>query len=86
MSAVDEYPVVLRCDGLRGRPSRVLLMGSGMWRVDWTEGLVSLYRADPRGHLKLGYEPRHLRSWRQPFDGDETSASAPIAGLGRRRA
>lgn len=83
MCSVDEYPVVLRCDGLRGRPSRVLLMGNGMWRVDWIEGLVSLYRADPRGHLKLGYEPKHLRWWRPPSERDEKSAPRLIAGLGR---
>ena len=82
MRSVEEYPVVLRCDGLRARPSRVLLMTNGAWRVDWVGGLVSLYRADPRGHLALGYEPKHLRWWRRPSQQAETSASHPIVGLG----
>jgi len=83
MCSAEEYPVVLRCDGLRGRPSRVLLMGNGMWRVDWVEGLVSLYRADPRGHLELGHEPRHLRWWQPAAEHDVVSAPDPVAGLGR---
>jgi hypothetical protein len=82
MSSGDEYPVVLRCDGLRGRPSRVLLMGNGMWRVDWTGGLVSLYRTDPRAHLRLGYEPRHLRWWRTPQQYEENRAPRPVVGPG----
>ena len=83
VSSLEEYPVVLLCDGLRGRPSQVLSMGNGTWRVDWTEGLVSLYRGDPRGHLKLGYEPGHLRWWPSPREGDQKRASLRIAGLGR---
>jgi hypothetical protein len=82
MSSVEEYPVVLRCDGLRGRPSRVLLIGNGMWRVDWTEGLVSLYRTDPRSHLRLGYEPRHLRWGQPPRQYEENRAPRPVVGLG----
>jgi len=83
MSSVEQYPVVLRCDGLRGRPSRVLLMGNGMWRVDWIEGLVSLYRTDPRGHLRLGYDPGHLRWWQPPAQHEDESAPRPIVHLGR---
>jgi hypothetical protein len=36
-------------------------MQSGLWRVDWIDGLVSTYHRDPREHLRLGYEPKHLR-------------------------
>lgn len=82
MRSGEEYPVVLRCDGLRARPSRVLLMVNGAWRVDWIGGLVSLYRADPRGHLELGYEPKHLRWWRPTPERLETGTSRPIAGMG----
>jgi hypothetical protein len=82
MSSFEEYPVVLRCDGLRGRPSQVVLMGNGMWRVDWIEGLVSLYRADPRAHLRLGYEPRHLRWWQPSRQYEENCAPRPVVGLG----
>jgi hypothetical protein len=83
MNSVIEYPVVLRCDGLRTRPSRVLQMANGAWRVDWIGGLVSLYRADPRGHLELGYEPKHLRWWRPSAQHDERTASGPGAASGR---
>jgi hypothetical protein len=82
MSSAQKYPVVLRCDGLRGRPSRALLLADGMWRVDWTEGLVSVYRADPRGHLKLGYEPKHLRWWRPSPEPEEETAPRRIVRLG----
>lgn len=82
MRFVEEYPVVLRCDGLRARPSRVLLTANGAWRVDWIGGVVSLYRADPRGHLALGYEPKHLRWWRPLPEQHEQSVSRPIVGLG----
>ena len=83
MRSVEEYPMVIRCDGLRVRPSRVLSMANGLWRVDWTGGLVSLYGADPTSHLKLGYEPKHLRSWRPLADHDEQKPPRPIVGLGR---
>jgi hypothetical protein len=83
MHSIDEYPVVLRCDGLRARPSQVLLIANGRWRVDWIGGLVSLYRADPRGHLKLGHEPKHLRWWQPSSEHDTSSAPRPIAGRGR---
>ena len=83
MRSVDAYPMVIRCDGLRARPSQVLLMANGLWRVDWIGGLVSLYGADPTSHLKLGYEPRHLRWWRPSPEHEEDSPSRPILGLGR---
>jgi len=83
--SADEYPVVLRYDGSRARPSRVLLMANGLWRVDWIEGLVSLYRSDPRGHLKLGYDPRHLRTWRASSERGEKHAPCRIMGLAHRR-
>jgi len=79
MQVAQEYPVVLRCDGVRARPGRVLLMGNGAWRVDWLGGLVSIYRADPRGHLACGYEPGHLQWWRSSPRHDETSGARPIA-------
>jgi hypothetical protein len=60
--SVRVYPLVLRSDGLHARPARVMLMPQGVWRVDWAGGLPSLYRADPRRCLALGYEPKHLRS------------------------
>ena len=83
MRSVAEYPVALRADGLRARPSHVLLMANGVWRVDWIGGLVSLYRSDPRGHLKLGYDPKHLRWWQPPPEHDERRAPRSILGLGR---
>jgi hypothetical protein len=83
MHSVEEYPVVLRCDGLRARPSQVLLMANGLWRVSWIGGLVSLYQADPSAHLKLGHEPKHLRWWQPCPQHDENNASRPIAGMGR---
>ena len=83
MNPVLEYPVVLRCDGLRARPSRVLQMANGAWQVDWVGGVVSLYRADPRGHLELGYEPKHLRWWRPSGERQETTAPDPGAAMGR---
>jgi hypothetical protein len=61
MLLVEQYPMVLRSDGPRGRPRRVEPLPSGSWRVDWIDGVVSTYRCDPREHLRLGYEPRHLR-------------------------
>jgi hypothetical protein len=78
--SVEEYPVVLLCDGLRARPSRVAVMTNGLWRVDWVGGLVSLYRADPRDHLKLGYEPKHLRRW-QPSSVQHEQSPFRRAGL-----
>jgi hypothetical protein len=85
MRSVEVYPVTLRCDGLRARPVRVALMANGLWRVDWIGGLVSLYRADPSGHLKLGYEPRHLRWWQPAPERDQKNPSHPIVGHGLRR-
>lgn len=61
MLSGEQYPMVLRSDGPRGRPRHVEPMASGFWRVDWIDGLVSTYRGDPRAHLRLGYEPKHLR-------------------------
>jgi hypothetical protein len=81
MHSVEEYPVVLRCDGLRTRPWRVLLMANGVWRVDWVGGLISAYVADPTEHLKLGYEPKHLRCWQPAEEGN--GASGPVAGHGQ---
>jgi len=83
MRSGEEHPVVLRCDGLRARPARVLPMANGAWRVDWLGGLVSIYHADPRGHLKLGYEPAHLRWWKPPSGHNEHSASGPGVAGGR---
>jgi hypothetical protein len=60
MLTVEQYPMVLKSNGARGRPCHVEPMLSGFWRVDWTDGLVSTYREDPRAHLRLGYEPKHL--------------------------
>jgi hypothetical protein len=82
MRSADEYPVVLRCDGLRARPSRVLLMANGLWQVDWIGGLVSVYRADPRLHLQLGYEPKHLRWWHPRQRQAERAVSGPTVALG----
>jgi hypothetical protein len=61
MLVVEQYPMVLRSDGPRGRPRDVQPLASGSWRVDWIDGVVSMYRRDPREHLRLGYEPKHLR-------------------------
>lgn len=83
MQPFEEYPVVLRCDGLRARPSRVLPMENGLWQVDWTGGLVSVYRADPSRDLKRGFEPGHLRWWRPPPQPNQKRGSHPTAGLGR---
>jgi hypothetical protein len=58
---LDGYPVVLMSNGGRGRPHRAVPLPNGVWRVDWIGGLASQYRRDPRAHLKLGYEPGHLR-------------------------
>jgi hypothetical protein len=66
MFFVEQYPMVLRSDGARGRPQRVEPMPSGAWRVDWIGGVVSIYRRDPREHLRLGYEPKHLRQIANP--------------------
>ena len=60
MLSVEQYPMVLRSNGARGRPRHVEPMLGGFWRVDWIDGLVSTYRGDPRAHLRLGYEPKHL--------------------------
>ena len=85
MEHVEQYPVVLRCEGLRARPVRVQVTPSGAWRVDWIGGLVTLYRRDPRGHLERGYEPKHLRWWQPPPEYGEKSASGPMVGVGHRR-
>jgi hypothetical protein len=61
MLSGEQYPMVLRSDGPRGRPRHVEPMPSGLWRVDWIDVLASMYRRDPRAHLRLGYEPKHLR-------------------------
>ena len=60
MLTIEQYPMVLKSNGARGRPRHVALMLSGFWRVDWIDGLVSTYWGDPRAHLRLGYEPKHL--------------------------
>jgi hypothetical protein len=61
MLMVEPYPIVIACDGSRRRPGRVMPLEDGGWRVDWIDGAVTLYRRDPRAHLRLGYDPRHLR-------------------------
>lgn len=61
MLVVEPYPIVITCDGSRRRPGRVMPLEDEGWRVDWTDGVVTLYRRDPRAHLRLGYDPRHLR-------------------------
>jgi hypothetical protein len=61
MLTAERYPIVITCDGSRRRPGRVTPLPNEGWRVDWIDGLVTVYRRDPRGHLRLGYDPRHLR-------------------------
>ena len=61
MLMVEQYPMVLRSGRPRGRPHHVEPLPGGSWRVDWIDGVVSVYRCDPREHLRLGYEPKHLR-------------------------
>jgi hypothetical protein len=61
MVTVELYPMALRCTGDRGRPRRLGLLADGCWRVEWIDGLVTLYERDPREHLRLGYEPTYLR-------------------------
>jgi hypothetical protein len=58
---VECYPVVLTCEGPRQRPLDVIEVENGYWRVDWIGGPATHYRRDPREHLRLGYDPRHLR-------------------------
>jgi hypothetical protein len=58
---VEVYPIVITCDGSRRRPGRVMPLEGGGWRVDWIDGAMTQYRCDPRAHLRLGYDPRHLR-------------------------
>jgi hypothetical protein len=60
MLTAEQYPMVLRSNGARGRPRHVEPMVGGFWRVDWIDGPVSIYRRDPRAHLRLGYDPKHL--------------------------
>jgi len=79
---MEEYPIVVRRDGLRARPSHVLLMANRLWRVEWPGGLVSLYRADPRAFLRLGYEPNDRRWGRPSPEHTEKSASSPNGGSG----
>ncbi len=57
----ERYPIAITCDGSRRRPGSVRPMPNEGWRVDWIDGPVTLYRRDPRAHLRLGYDPRHLR-------------------------
>jgi len=71
----EESPQLRRCENLHARPLRVRLLRNGLWRVDWTGGLVSLYRCDPRDYLKLGYEPGHLRGFRASPERGSTAAS-----------
>ena len=61
MFAIEPYPFVLRCEGFRVRPRRVALLPDMRWRVDWMDGRVTVYCCDPREHLRLGYDPKHLR-------------------------
>jgi hypothetical protein len=61
MLTVEQYPMVLKSNGARGRPRHVEPILGGFWRVAWIDGPVSIYRGDPRAHLRLGYEPTHLR-------------------------
>ena len=61
MPGVENYPVVLTYEGARKRPVDVVRVGNECWRVDWIDGLVTFYRQDPQEHLRLGYDPRHLR-------------------------
>ena len=74
MLATDQYPMVLKSDGCRGRPWQVQPLTNGLWRVNWIGGLVSLYRADPRADLRLGYDPKQLAH----------HATAPLADRRRR--
>ena len=60
MLTTEQYPMLLKSDGSRARPWQVEPLTNGLWRVDWIGGLVSLYRDDPRAHLRLGYDPKHL--------------------------
>jgi len=85
MRSAEGYPVVIQCDGPRDRPSQALLLANGLWRVDWVGGLVSVYRADPRDHLKLGYDPRHLRYWQASPECGPNRTSYPALGRGARR-
>jgi hypothetical protein len=61
MRMLERYPIVITCDGSRRRPGRVMPLEDEGWRVEWIDGVVTLYRRDPRAHLRLGYDPRHLR-------------------------
>jgi hypothetical protein len=61
MLMVESYPIVITCDGSRRRPARVMALEDEGWRVDWIDGVVTLYCRDTRAHLRLGYDPRHLR-------------------------
>jgi len=71
----EEYPQLRWCEELQARPLRVRLLRNGLWKVDWTGGLVSLYRSDPRGYLERGHEPRHLRGFRASPEPGSTEAS-----------
>jgi hypothetical protein len=61
MPAFEHYPVVLTWEGGRNRPVDVVQVENECWRVDWIDGLATLYRRDPHEHLRLGYDPGHLR-------------------------
>jgi hypothetical protein len=75
MLMVERYPIVITCDGIRRRPGRVMPLEDDSWRVDWIDGGVTLYRCDPRAHLRLGYDPRHLRRDRSPLNPAPLEAS-----------
>ena len=83
MPSVEVFPMALRSDGLRARPSRVVSMANELWRVDWIGGLVSLYRADPSGDLRLGYDPKHLLWWPLASEHHEEAAPGSRVELGR---
>jgi hypothetical protein len=61
MLTIERYPIVLTSDGSRRRPELVVPMAGEGWRVEWLDGPVTFYRRDPRAHLRLGYDPRHLQ-------------------------
>ena len=60
MLTIEPDPIVLTADGSRRCPRGVMPMPNENWRVEWIDGLATLYRRDPRAHLRLGYDPGHL--------------------------
>lgn len=48
-------------EGGQARPRCAQLLPGGLWRIEWVGGGVAFYRRDPREHLRLGYDPKHLR-------------------------